>query len=178
MLLADYLFERRTVVSWEGTRSRPRPAHGGSGPVYTSAVPLAGCLGTSPPTVRWTPWNTTGSNTSRKRDCGVRQSGGWRPFAGPYGFGVYLTIDLTDEMMSVACEVRELARSRDRNAAEPVRRARDSAVQLVAADVPTSALYYADEKTDDTTWALNWRGARRGFTRLKALALIEGLKPS
>ena len=40
MLLADYLFERRTVVSWEGTRSRPRPALGGSGPGTLLSVVL------------------------------------------------------------------------------------------------------------------------------------------
>ena len=96
------------------------------------------------------------------------------PFAGPFGFGVYLTIEITEEMTTIACEVRELARSRYQNAAEPVLRARDRAVHLVAADVPTHALYYANEKSADQTWAAYWQEARRGFHPTQGLGPYRG----
>ena len=46
------------------------------------------------------------------------------PFAGPFGFGVYLTIEMTDDVMTIACEVRELAERQRAGADEVLLRAR------------------------------------------------------
>ena len=82
------------------------------------------------------------------------------PFGGPFGFGVYLSIQITEEMIAIACEVRELSESRWRDASTVERRARLRAVRMVVNEVPTHGLYYLPLKGKDVSWAEYWQRKR------------------
>ena len=96
------------------------------------------------------------------------------PFAGPFGFGVYLSIDISEDMMTVACEIRALAEQRQERASPLLREARQRAVRLVADGVPSCALYYAAGKATDVAWVDYWKEVRRDFYPTQGLGPYRG----
>ena len=82
------------------------------------------------------------------------------PFSGPFGFGVALTIQLSDRTLRTAREIRILNERRYAAASDYERRARAEVVRFVMCGTPLMNVHYHLMKAPSETWQEYWEKAR------------------
>ena len=82
------------------------------------------------------------------------------PFAGPFGFGVALSIHLSERLLKTAREIRILNERRYASASDREKRARAEVVRFVLCTVPLLNVHYQLMKAQTDTWQEYWEKAR------------------